>query len=167
MKKHFFSFLFLFVVLVGALVSCKSTNALPPTKTEFTSNSITKEVIHDTIFNTQKDSSYYKAWLECKEGKILFTSKPQKTAGKYLQPPKVIITDNVLEVDCEAEAQRLFAEWKDVYKVENQTTTFTNTVLTEKQLSGWQNFQIWSGRIFLVLLLIIIICTILRLTKII
>ena len=54
------SFLFLFVVLVGTLTSCKSTSVSLPTKTEVTNTITTKEVVHDTIFETKKDSSYYK-----------------------------------------------------------------------------------------------------------
>ena len=58
--KKLFSLLFLFVVLVTALVSCKSSSVALPSKTELTNTITTKEVVHDTIFETKKDSSYYK-----------------------------------------------------------------------------------------------------------
>ncbi|EKT3967130.1 hypothetical protein NTJ12_002211 [Flavobacterium psychrophilum] len=154
--------LFLFVVLVTTLVSCKSSSVALPSKTETTNNAITKEVMHDTIFKTEKDSSYYRAWLECKEGKVVIKSNPITTKGNYLQPPKVIIKDNYITVDCEAEAQKLFAQWKDVYTTENHQTTITNTVEVERQLTFWQKVQICGGRIFLLLLLIIVVTSFLR-----
>lgn len=150
--KKLFSILFLFVVLVGTLISCKSVSVPSPTKTEIT-NTITKEVIRDTVFEIKKDSSYYKAWLECQNGKVVIKGKPQKAKGKYLEPPKVIIKDNYLNVDCEAEAQKLFAQWKDIYMATNLQTTITNTVEVERKLTWWQTFQIWCGRIFLAIAL--------------
>lgn len=151
--KNLLCFLFVFVVLVGTLVGCKTANVLPPTTIEKTNTITKKETIHDTIFKIAKDSSYYKAWLDCQDGKVIFKSQPTKTAGKYLQPPKVIIKDNYITVDCEAEAQKLFAKWKDTYVVENHQSNTSKPVLVERQLTWWQTFQIWCGRIFLVIVL--------------
>lgn len=163
--KVLLTFLFLFVVLVGTLVSCKSASVFPPTKTETSSTVTIKEVVRDTVFETQKDSSYYKAWLECQEGKVVIKSKPKKTKGKYLEPPKVIIKDNYITVDCEAEAQKLFAQWKDIYRATNLQTVITNTVEVERQLTWWQKFQIWCGRIFLIVGLVSLIKFLLKFYK--
>ena len=147
--KKLLSLLFLFVVLVGTLVGCKTANVLPPIKTEITNTITTKEVVHDTIFETKKDSSYYKAWLDCQDGKVIIKNEPKTTKGKYLKPPKVTIKDNYLQVDCETEAQKLFAQWKDVYRENLKSVLTTNTVSVERQLTWWQKFQIWCGRLFL------------------
>jgi hypothetical protein len=147
-------FLFLFVVLVGTLTSCKSTSVSLPTKTEVNNTVITKEVIHDTIFETKKDSSYYKAWLECQGSRVVIKGTPKTTKGKYLRPPKVIIKDNYIKVDCEAEAQKLFAKWKDTYREATKQTTITKTVEVERELTWWQKFLMWCGRIFLIVVLI-------------
>lgn len=160
--KKIFSLLFLLVVLVGTFTACKSTNVPVPTNTETSSQVDTKIVLRDTIFKIEKDSSFYKALLECQEGKVVVKSNLKTTKGKYLQSPKVVVKDNYITVDCEAEAQKLFAQWKDVYKSENKTTIQTNTVLVEKELTFWQKVQIWCGRIFLLLLLIIFVSSFLR-----
>ena len=159
--KLLYSFLFLFV-LVGTLVGCKTTNALPPTKTEISKTITVKEIVRDTVFTVQKDSSYFKAWLECKNGQVLLKPNNKITRGKYLQPPKIIIKDNVLEVDCKAEAQKLFAQWKDVYKTENNQTIITNTIEVERQLTFLQTAQIWLGRILLLLILALVTMSILK-----
>ena len=155
----------MFVVLVGTLVGCKTANVLPPTTIENTNTIIKKEVVHDTVFNTQKDSSYYKAWLDCKDGKVIIKSQTNKTAGKFLQPPKVILKDNYITVDCEAEAQKLFAKWKDTYTSENHQSNTSKPVLVERQLTWWQKFQIWCGRIFLAVALVSVIKFLLKFYK--
>ena len=167
--KKLFSLLFLFVVLVGTLVGCKTANVLPPTIIEKTNTITKKEVVHDTIFETQKDSSYYKAWLDCQDGKVVFKTnidsqkpKVETKKGNYLKPPNVNLKDNILTIDCHAEAQKLFAKWKDTYIIENNQTNTTKPVLVERQLTFWQNLQIWCGRIFLLLLLTIVVTSFLR-----
>ena len=163
--KGLLSFLFLFVVLVGTFTACKITNVPVPTNTETTKEVDTKIVLRDTIFKTEKDSSYYKAWLACQEGKVVIKSNIESHKGNYLKPPKVQIKDNYLTVDCQAEAQKLFAQWKDVYRLENQNTILTNTVLVERQLTWWQKFQIWCGRIFIAYVIYSIIKLILKIYK--
>jgi uncharacterized lipoprotein YehR (DUF1307 family) len=160
--KMLLSFMFLSFVLVGMLAGCKTANAIPPITIEKTKIITQKEVIHDTVFETKKDSSYYKAWLECQDGKVVIKGKPQKTKGKSLEPPKVNIKDNVLTVDCKAEAQKMFASWKDTYIHENSQTNTSKPVLIEKQFSNWQHFQIWCGRLFLGLLFLILVTGFLR-----
>ncbi len=161
MSKKIFSLLFLLVVLVGTLVACKSTSVPVPTNSQ-THTQETKIFVRDTIFKIEKDSSIYKALLECQEGKVVVKANTKTVKGKYLQPPKVIIKDNYISVDCEAEAQKLFAQWKEVYQLKKKTTIQTNTVLVEKELTFWQKVQIWCGRIFLLLLLIIFVSSFLR-----
>lgn len=143
------------VCLVGTLTACKSPSVSLPTTTEIINTTTTKEVVRDTIFETKKDSSFYKAWLECVDGKVVIspTQKPVEKKGEYVKPPKVTIKDNILNVDCVAEAQKLFAQWKDVYTLENFQTTVLKTVEVEKKLTWWQNFQMMCGRLFLVILL--------------
>jgi hypothetical protein len=151
--KHFLS-VFCFVCLATMLVACKSTSVVPPTAIETIITKTVKEVIRDTVFETKKDSSYYKAYLKCLNGKVILSpkSKVQSQKGKYLQPPSVNIKDNILQVDCRAEAQKLFAQWKDIYRENMKSVLTTKYVPVEKQLSWWQTTQIWCGRLFLLVL---------------
>ncbi len=169
---HFLSFLFLFVLLATTLSSCKSTSVVPPATTETTQTVTIKEVIRDTIFETQKDSSYYKAWLECKDGKVILTPNPSPKergaaakAGKYLKTPKVVVQDNILTVDCEAEAQKLYAQWKDTYIKENVQNIKKIPYPVEKTLTWWQKTQIILGRLFLGLIVICVTLGVLRYFK--
>lgn len=152
--KHLVS-VFVFVCLATMLVACKSTSVVPPTTTETVTTKTVKEVIRDTVFITPKDSSYYKAYLECVNGQVVI-SKPLLKKGNYLQPPSVNIKDNILQVDCQAEAQKLFAKWKDNYTTESKATIQKIPYPIEKQLSWWQITQIWCGRLFLFSLFVLV-----------
>ena len=153
---HFLSFLFLFVLLATTLSSCKSASVVPPATTETVQTVTIKEVIRDTVFEIKPDSSYYKAYLDCVDGKVVVkqNTKPILKSGKFLQPPKVNLKDNILTIDCEAEAQKLFYEWKDVYRENMKSVIQKIPYPVEKPLSWWQKTEIILGRLFLVLILI-------------
>ncbi len=163
----FLSILFLFVLLATTLSSCKSASVVPPATTETTKTVTVKEVIRDTIFQTQKDSSYYKAYLDCIDGKIIVkqNTKPILKSGKFLQPPKVTLKDNILKIDCKAEAQKLFAQWKDTYTKENAQTIKQVPYPVEKPLTWWQQTEIILGRIFLGLILVFTVIGVLKYFK--
>lgn len=167
--KTLLSFLLFFCLLVTTLVSCKSASVVPPTKIE-TTNTVTKtEVIRDTVFEIQKDSSYYKAYLECVNGKVEVKQKtvPHTQKGNHLQPPKVNIKDNIITVDCVTEAQRMFAEWKETYTDSVLKSITENPYIVEKELTWWQNTQIILGRIFLGIIILLALVFGLRFAKII
>lgn len=150
--KNLLSVLFLFCLLVTTLSSCKSTSVVPPTTKETTTVTNVTTVVRDTVFEVQKDSSFYRAYIECVNGKPVISKKPTATKGKYLQPPKVNLKDNILSIDCTAKAQKLFAQWKDVYIKENKSTVEKVPYPVPADLSWWQNTQIILGRIFLFVL---------------
>jgi hypothetical protein len=141
-----------------AFTSCRTVKPVVVKEKE---TEIITETVRDTVFETKADSSFYRAYIECIEGKPAL-KKPVQKAGNYLKPPKVNITpDNILEVDCEARAQELFAQWKEKHTLKQASKEVPVTV--KEPLSGWQNFQIWAGRLFLLLLLLILLANIKRL----
>lgn len=169
LKTKFLLSVFCFVVLATTLVACKSASVVPPTTTENNTTVTVKEILHDTVYETQKDSSYYKAYLECVKGKVIISPKPKPESqkGNHLKPPKVTIQDNILKVDCEAEAQKLFAQWKDTYTTEHKDSIQSIPYPVEKQLSWWQKTQMILGDIFLVIIGLFVVVVVLRLTNII
>lgn len=140
----------LFVLL--AVVSC---NSAKPTVTSTETNTKTvTETIHDTVFKTEIDSSTYKALLECRDGKVVVKNVMLAEPGRKLKSPRVRMDNNVLNIDCTAKAEELFANWKSKEIKEIQ---FVNTTITKyiNVLSFWQQLQI-KGFYFLVLVLIML-----------
>lgn len=131
------------------LVSCRSPK---PVLSEEKIKTITiKETLHDTIFKIEKDSSSFRALLECQNGKVVFKNVTQVEPGRSLKSPKVRLENNKLIVDCELKKQELYAFWKS-QQVKDVEVKTINTTKFVNQLTFWQKVQIWLGRIFLLFL---------------
>lgn len=146
-KALVFWFSFLFILLW--MTSCKS-------KKTFVEKEITKDsisvMVKDTTFTVAKDSSSYAAQLQVDtKGTISIKQVNETKPGRKLEAPKVTIKNNQLIVDCVAEAEKLFASWKETfiksYK-ENQVPIITN------ELTWLQKTQIYIGRTLLAILVI-------------
>lgn len=138
-------------VFLFAVISCKSTK---PTVTQSDiTTKVTTQLLHDTIFKIEKDSSAYKALLDCQNGKVVIKQVDQTEPGRILKSPKVRIENNQLQVDCEARAHELLAHYKntEVKEVEIKTNTITQYI---NQLTFWQQFQIKGFRILMGLILL-------------
>lgn len=153
-KLLLFSLFFLF-----AMVSCSSTKPSVTDKEFKATKSV--ETLHDTIFKTEIDSSTYKALLECRNGKVVVKEVTQAEPGRKLKSPKVRIDNNQLNVDCRAEAEKMFAFWKSKQVQDIQYRTKTITKLTNI-LTFWQQFQIKGFRILSALILLLIIWLIIK-----
>lgn len=167
-----FSVIFSFFLLGCLLLtSCKSK--LPEeTKTTYVKS---VETVKDTVFVIEKDSSFYQAYIDCANGKPVLVESfedyqnkypnsaevPQRKAGKDLKIPKVKLSNNgLLTVNCEKEAQRLFASWKEKYTAE--ITEMQKPIYIEKELTTWQKIQLYTGKITLGLLGITILAFLIR-----
>jgi hypothetical protein len=139
MKKvliYWFSFLFLLL----AMTSCRSRKVI--IQKEIRTDTIT-ETLRDTFFSVEKDSSSYRALLECQNGKVVVKAVTGTSSGRKLKNPKVVIHDNVLQVDCKAEAEKLFAFWKEKHI---KSYTIKNEPIITNELTWFQKTQIYIGR---------------------
>ena len=167
MKKYFL-YLSICLLLVVGMSSCKS-KGVPFQPTTETNRTVTiTETVHDTVFKIEKDNSHYQALLECQNGKVVIKSKVEKQSknGK-LEPPSVKIEDNKIYVDCYLKEQELHAKWKAQNRSELIETLKKIPIHIEKNLNALQVFQIWCGRIFLVIVFGFIVYGILKFKKII
>ena len=144
----------LFFVLI-MLVSCTSNKPVVVKNETLTTKTIT-ETVHDTIFKTEKDSSYYQALLDCQDGKVIVKNVVHSEPGRTLKSPKVRIDYNTLQVNCEAQAQRLFAQWKSKHIQENTQQIKEVPVITNT-LTWWQQTQIKGFWLMIVLAFLITI----------
>ena len=153
------------VCVLVALVACKSTTSVLPPKTIETIKEVTiTETLRDTLIKVEKDSSFYRALVECINGKPVL--KPQKQfKGRNLKPPSVKLQDNRLSVDCETEAHELFLKWKEKHIRETEKTKTTTPVAVALPLTSWQGFQIWCGRILLLIILGVVLSRMLKIKE--
>lgn len=153
MNKNLNRIVFLFFSVL-VLVSCSSPK---PVLSEEKAKTITiTETVHDTVFKIEKDSSSYRALLECQNGKIILKNVTQAEPGRTLKSPKVRLDNNKLSVDCELNKQELYAFWKSKQVKEVEIKTIRITKYTNV-LTFWQKVQIWLGRIFVIVIVYYVI----------
>jgi hypothetical protein len=138
-------------VLTMLLVSCGSSKPVLVQNNKSTSKTIT-ETVHDTVFKTEKDSSYYQAYLDCVDGKVLVREVIKSEPGRNLKSPKVRIDGSTLKVDCLAEAEELFAQWKSKFITESMNNELVMPVVTNVLTFG-QQLKIKLFWLFLIILL--------------
>lgn len=154
------------LLMAGVVVSCKSTYApLPPVTTESNTTKTVTHTVHDTIFKIEKDSSYYKAYLECVNGKVVIKNSSSTPGASTLQPPKVNIKDNIITVDCETKAKELFAKWKSTYVNQENQTIIKVPYPVERSPTWWEKVFTTLGKIFLGIIILAVILLVLRLLK--
>ena len=156
--KHLIFILCFCVMLVGCGARKPATPSIHETE------KITV-IERDTVFKTEKDSSFYHALLECQNGKVVIVDKtvgsghalnvPTVTKGKHLNPPKVVIKDNQLQVDCTAEAQELLAKWKETHK--EKVIVKTEIKEVERKRSWWESIMYNLGFAFFLVAILFVI----------
>lgn len=145
------------------LVSCSVRKPAPEPVIIENTKTIT-QVVKDTIYKVEADSSFYNAYVECVNGKPVLLSNedqsyfqtqvkqeklPKSRPGKYLDIPKVNLQNGLLTVNCEKRAQELFKQWQEKYVQENKKETIIQYV--EKPLKWYHKALMWFGGISLVL----------------
>jgi hypothetical protein len=109
-------------------------------------------IVRDTVFQIEKDSSSFTGRLRVDTmGNV--TIQPTQTAkGSSLKAPSVTIDrNNNIRVDCYAEAQELFAQWKEEHVTKTTTEKITIPVPVPAEISGFKVFLMWVGGIVIVL----------------
>lgn len=142
------------------MTSCKSKNVI--VQKEAITETITEKV-HDTVFSVAKDSSFYKAFLECQNGKVVLKEVTSTGSGRKLKTPKVTIKNNLLNVDCETEAEKLFASWKETFK---KTYSKIEIPIITNELTWFQKSQIYFGRTALFILCLYLLYLLFKFKKI-
>ena len=142
------------------IVGCRGSK--PVVITERETVTIT-EILRDTVVTVEPDASMMRALLECDENRnVVVRELLEWQSGKHIQPPQVIIRDNVMTVVAEVDSFAIFINWKEREKlIENVQTVTVETNL----LTGWQWFQIWAGRIAMMIIVIILIFRILTVRR--
>lgn len=158
--KKYITIPLLLIVLTMLLVSCGSTKPVMVTNETTTTKTVTERV-HDTVFKIEKDSSYYEAYLECIEGKVVVKEVTKSEPGRNLKSPKVRIDNNKLQVDCEAQAYEKYLTWVSKYVEEHKDKTIQVPIVTN-ELTWWQQTQIKLFRILAIIVLLFIVWQILK-----
>ena len=103
-----------------------------------------KEVVHDTVFKIEKQTSQAVYSIDCPEpGSKPVLKSLSKSSSKDMDTPKVVLKDHTLVVDCESKAQELFLQWKERYVTTHSLEQ--KPIYIEHPLKWWQKALMWVG----------------------
>lgn len=133
------------------LVGCKTRKVYVPTPGKVIEN--TKIITeHDTTFVVEPDSSFYQAWIECRDGKPILKQPTHEPGKNQLKSPDVTLdSKGELNVSCIAENIELKAK---IREIENKQSTIEYVpVEVERELTFYQKLLINLGKVFGVILI--------------
>lgn len=138
------------IVLLG---SCKTKTVYMPSKAKVIE---TVKIVHerDTTVKIEQDSSWYRAWIECQDGKpILRNPIVQKGNGKVKPPVVTLDNSGQLNIGCISENLELKFKLRDLETKLSEHETITEQVEVVRPLTFIQNLFIALGKIFSVILI--------------
>lgn len=144
------------VLAMVFLVSCGSRKPQAmPEPIVLTETKEVKEIVRDTIFKIEKDSAFYKAYIDCKDGVPILTSPPTPKGGAkgIIKPLQVDLDKNGnLTIKAETIAQELFKQWKEKYIKETKPkVVYVDKIeYRDKPFAWYHTALMWLGGITLV-----------------
>ena len=164
--KRFTTILLISLLLIASsgCITKQRCNDRFPCKESTISNINTSviDAIRDTVFYTKPDTGMVIAMLKCDSLGNVYVSRIIALEGALdSQDPTIDISDNILKVVMPVDSFAVYAKLKDRYTTTSKSEL--KTIIKEVNfLTGFQWFQIWLGRVLLVLLLLAIVYVVLK-----
>ena len=161
--KKIHNFIFVFLMLAVA-VSCVSKKHAEPVLVE-TTKTIT-QIERDTVFTVKADSSFYRAYIDCVNGRPIFRNE-QSQPGAKVNAPKVEFKDRLLRVDCKVDSSKIALKWfeKNISIEKPKVVFVPKEVPVEKPLTWWQKTLMNLGKLMLFQILAAIIYFLIKFLK--
>lgn len=158
--------LLLFVLI---FTSCKTKQH---TSTSNTTSTEDITIVHDklTPVALPRDSAMIRAYFECDSSFNVVLKELKEIKSRNIQA-SFDYSSGLFEYDLRTGGDTVYIPGKDYYKRINtrtyttKTITKTKTVKVEKELSGWERWQMKSGKIFMFLCCIAVLYAIFHYRK--
>lgn len=101
------------------------------------------ELLRDTVVVLAPDSAIISLLMECDENhRVAVRQLNDYRAGAHMQPPRVVIRDNILTATARVDSMSIYLTLKDRYRTEAKTVTVTETRTEYVKVRGlfW-----WAG----------------------
>ena len=155
MIKPGFLILLLVVSLTGCISEQRCQKRYPPVEsTETVIQHDTVTTVKDSLIPLPADSGLIRALLECREGKVVIRQIEEIRPGKKIIP-FIVLKNNVLTTGAKIDSSSIYFAWKETHIRESkiQLKVIQKPIY---KVTGFQNFLIWSGKIFWGILLLVI-----------
>ena len=146
----------LIILTISLFASCRCNKPAVSEKETIT----VRETIRDTTVIVEPDVSMLQALLECDENRnVVIRQLTELQSGVRLKPPQMTMRNNVLTVVAQVDSFGVYVAWKERETEKVRTVTVTEKV---NELTTWQWFQVWLGRILAAWLIIVLIFNFLK-----
>lgn len=134
-------------ILLGSCITRQKCESMFPPKVTTSNDTIVKYVERNTVEHLPADSSLYYAYIDCINGKPVITEVSTTSSGNGRAPViSHTFKGNKLTVKCKEDSLR-----KVIKTLEKQVQINSSKVEVHETkvnfITGWQNFQMWCGRI--------------------
>lgn len=134
------------ILVVMTIVSCRCPK--PAAEKEYHYEYI--ETIRDSLVSIPMDESWIKALLECDSiGQVHLKALLDYQSGKHIQPPKVVVKDNIMTVTAEVDSFSIYLKWKEKYVREQEKDT-----ITQIEYEKVRGFFWWIGLICSIVIIV-------------
>ena len=111
---------------------------------------------HDSIIKVPADSSWFMALLACDStGNVYMRQIEGYKAGIHSGIPQVSVKNNYIIVRTVINEFEVFVRWREKEVYQRLKTSQVYVKITNI-LTGWQWFQLWSGRIALIVIVLFV-----------
>ncbi len=144
---------------VLSMPSCRSSQPLTTTQTSDSVRII--ERWRDTTIYEQPDIAWLKGWLECDRMGQVLLRELEIERGRNITPHIKIVNDT-LYVECKTDSLERLLKIRDL-EIKMLKEMQTEVVVeVEKELSWWETTQMKMGRLFLIVIAVLVIITVIK-----
>ena len=149
----------LIVMSVLFMPSCRSSQPLTTTQTSDSVRII--ERWRDTTIYEQPDIAWLKGWLECDSVGQVLLRELEIERGRNITPHIKIVNDTIY-VECKTDSLERLLKIRDL-EIKMLKEMQTEVVVeVEKELSWWETTQMKMGRLFLIVIAVLVIITVIK-----
>lgn len=139
--------------------SCRSSQPLTTTQTSDSVRII--ERWRDTTIYEQPDIAWLKGWLECDSVGQVLLRELEIERGRNITPHIKIVNDTIY-VECKTDSLERLLKIRDL-EIKMLREMQTEVVVeVEKELSWWETTQMKMGRLFLIVIAVLVIITVIK-----
>lgn len=139
--------------------SCRSSQPLTTTQTSDSVRII--ERWRDTTIYEQPDIAWLKGWLECDSVGQVLLRELEIERGRNITPHIKIVNDTIY-VECKTDSLERLLKIRDL-EIKMLKEMQTEVVVeVEKELSWWETTQMKMGRLFLIVIAVLVIITVIK-----
>lgn len=139
--------------------SCRSSQPLTTTQTSDSVRIIEKW--RDTTIYEEPDIAWLKGWLECDSVGQVLLRELEIERGRNITPHIKIVNDTIY-VECKTDSLERLLKIRDL-EIKMLKEMQTEVVVeVEKELSWWETTQMKMGRLFLMVIAVLVIITVIK-----